>query len=60
VDDDYEENLKALCAMDLAKRNTEAIWSLSLRKHAQHPINSIRTGSHAHGNLEALLNIAAD
>jgi hypothetical protein len=59
VADDYEVNLVGLSPMDLAKRNTEAILSLSRREHAQNPINSIRTGPHAHGNLEALLNIAA-
>ena len=58
VADDYEESLKTLSAMDLAKRNTEAILAMSSREHTQHPINSIRTGPHAHGNLEALLNIA--
>ncbi len=58
VSDNYEVDLVSLSALDLAKRNTEAILALSQRDHAQRPINSIRSGPHAHGSLDALLNIA--
>lgn len=58
VADNYEVDLVSLGALDLAKRNTEAILALSQRDHAQRPINSMRTGPHAHGSLDALLNIA--
>lgn len=58
VVDDYVIDLEPVKPLDLAKANTEAILAISARTNAQNPINSIRSGPHAHGNLEALLNIA--
>ncbi len=42
----------------LADAQTDAILALSNQLKAQQPINDIKGGPHAHGNLEALLNIA--
>ncbi len=41
----------------LADAQTDAILGLSNQLKAQQPINDIKGGPHAHGNLEALLNI---
>lgn len=56
--ENYEMNLEPVKPLDLAKANTEAILALSNRANAQAPIDAVKGGPHAHGNLEALLNIA--
>lgn len=53
-----DENLNTMQADQIARTNTDAILSLSARINADLPVASIRN-AHAHGNLEALLNIAA-
>jgi hypothetical protein len=58
-DTNFEPNLQPMKPMDLAQANTGAILALSARLNAQAPIDAVRGGPHTHGNLEALLNIAA-
>ena len=58
VQDEYAVDLEPIKPLDLAKANTEAILAISARTNAQNPINSIRSGPHAHGTLDAMLNIA--
>lgn len=55
----FEEDLDALPAEDLAKANTDGILALNTLVNAEQPIDMIKGGPHAHGNLESLLNIAA-
>jgi len=55
----FEEDLQALPIDAVAKANTAGILALNLLYNAQAPIDAIKSGPHAHGNLEALLNIAA-
>lgn len=55
----FEEDLQALPTDAVAKANTAGILALNLLYNAQAPIDAIKSGPHAHGNLEALLNIAA-
>lgn len=55
----FEEDLQALPTDAIAKANTAGILALNLLYNAQAPIDAIKSGPHAHGNLEALLNIAA-
>jgi len=52
-----DENLDSMSADKIAKNNASVILSLSSRINADLPIASVRN-AHAHGNLEALLNIA--
>jgi hypothetical protein len=54
----YEVDLEKMSAEQIAKANTDAVLSLSARLNAQVPRDEIKAGPHAHGNLEALLNIA--
>lgn len=42
----------------MAQAQTDAILALDKQLKAQQPINDIKGGPHAHGNLEAVLNIA--
>lgn len=55
--DDFEKDLEALSADDIAKGNTSGILSLNKLYNAEDPKNMIKAGPHAHGNLESLLNI---
>ena len=57
VADGFEMNLEPMTAETIAKTNSEALLALSARLNSQAPINDIKGGPHAHGNLEALLNI---
>jgi len=57
VNDGFEQDLDPMTPEQIAKTNSRAILSLSARLNAQLPIDSIKGGPHAHGNLEALLNI---
>lgn len=52
-----EETLAPIKAEELAKLNSRAILALNTQANAQAPIDSLKSGPHAHGNLEALLNI---
>lgn len=54
----YEVDLEKMSAEQIAKANTEALLALSARLNAERVIDEIKGGPHAHGNLEALLNIA--
>ena len=58
-ENNFEEDLQALPTDAIAKANTTGLLALNLLYNAQAPIDAIKSGPHAHGNLEALLNIAA-
>ncbi|MDX1810376.1 MAG: hypothetical protein R3240_00390 [Gammaproteobacteria bacterium] len=53
----YEEDLESLPAEDIAKANTDGILAINQLNNAEFAIDYIKGGPHAHGNLEALLNI---
>ena len=55
----FEEELEPLNARQIATANTDGILSLNKLRNTELAIDSIKGGAHAHGNLEALLNIAA-
>jgi len=55
--DNFEENLEALTPEEIAKANTDGILALNKLTNARQPID-LTKNPHAHGNLEALLNIA--
>ena len=54
----FEEELEPLNAMQIAQANTDGILALNKLTNTEIAIDSIKGGPHAHGNLEALLNIA--
>ena len=54
----FEEDLESLSAEQIAKANTEGLLALNTLINAEQPIDIIKGGPHAHGNLESLLNIA--
>jgi len=51
------ETLDTMTADEIAKANSEAILALNTNLNARVSIDTIKGGPHAHGNLEALLNI---
>lgn len=53
----YEENLEPLSAMQVAKADTDGILAINKLNNANLPIDDMKV-THAHGNLEAMLNIA--
>ena len=55
--DNYEENLEPVETRDLAKANTDGVLGMNKVDNAGATLNEIKAGPHAHGNLEALLNI---
>ncbi len=55
----FEEELEPLKAGQIARANTAGILALNKVYNAEQPIDDVKGGPHAHGNLEALLNIAA-
>lgn len=55
----YEEELEPLNDGQIARANTDGLLSLNKLYNAQQPVDSLKAGPHAHGNLEALLNIVA-
>jgi len=55
----FEEELEPLNAGQIATANTDGILSLNKLRNTEMAIDSIKGGAHAHGNLEALLNIVA-
>ena len=60
VDSGYEnqESLEPMSATEIARANSVALLALNKQLNAQAPNIAIKGGPHAHGNLEALLNIA--
>ena len=58
VADGYEIDLETVTAETIAKTNSEALLALSARLNSRAPIDELSGNPHAHGNLEALLNIA--
>jgi hypothetical protein len=59
VSNGFEADLEPLSAEEVARRNTGAILALNSQLGMQEKLDAIKGGPHAHGNLEALLNIAA-
>jgi hypothetical protein len=59
VSNGFEADLEPLSAAEIARRNTGAILALNAQLGMQEKLDAIKGGPHAHGNLEALLNIAA-
>jgi hypothetical protein len=59
VSNGFEADLEPLPAVEIARRNTDAILALNGQQGMQAKLDAIKGGPHAHGNLEALLNIAA-
>ena len=57
--DEFEEELEPLNAKQIAMANTDGILSMSKLSNVEFGIDFIKGGPHAHGNLEALLNIVA-
>lgn len=57
--DGFEEELTPLNAKQIAMANTDGILSMSKLSNVEFGIDFIKGGPHAHGNLEALLNIVA-
>lgn len=55
----FEEELEPLAPAAIAKANTDGILGLNRLLNARAPIDSMKGGPHAHGNLEALLNVVA-
>ena len=53
----FEEELEPLKAIQIAKANTDGILSLNKLNNTEAEIDAIKGGPHAHGNLEAVLNI---
>ena len=56
-ENEFEEDLEPLSAEQIAQANTAGILGLNKLMNTELPIDSIKGGAHAHGNLEALLNI---
>jgi len=56
-ENDFEEDLEPLSSEQIAQANTAGILGLNKLLNTELPIDSIKGGAHAHGNLEALLNI---
>lgn len=54
---DFEEELEPLTAIQIAKANTDGILGLNKLNNTEAEIDAIKGGPHAHGNLEAVLNI---
>ena len=54
----FEEELEPLTAKQIAQANTDGILALNKLTNNEIAIDSIKGGPPAHGNLEALLNIA--
>jgi hypothetical protein len=58
---DFEDpqTLDKLTSEQIARENTAAILAINQQLNAGAPVDAIKGGPHAHGNLEALLNIVA-
>lgn len=55
----FEENLEKLNADQIARANTDGILAINDLINSRIPLDTVKGGAHAHGNLEALLNIVA-
>ena len=55
---DFEQDLEPVPADRLARRNSEALLALNRFLQQRQLVDAVKGGPHAHGNLEALLNIA--
>ena len=55
----FEEDLEKLTARQIAEANTDGILAINKLLNSRLPIDGVKGGPHAHGNLEALLNIVA-
>jgi len=55
----FEENLEKLNAEQIAQANTDGILAMNKLMNSRMPLDGVKGGPHAHGNLEALLNIVA-
>ena len=51
------ETLEDMTAEEIAKGNSQAIMAINTSLNARLTVNTIKGGPHAHGNLEAILNI---
>lgn len=56
---DFEKDLEPMSAEQIARASSTALLALNAALNAEAPLDAIKGGPHAHGNLEALLNIAA-
>lgn len=54
----FTVDLEKMKPEQIARADADALLALSAQLDAQAPVDSIKNGPHAHGNLEALLNIA--
>jgi hypothetical protein len=54
----YEIDLTKMSAEQIATASADAVLALSARLSAEESVEAVKSGPHAHGNLEALLNIA--
>lgn len=52
-----EQTLETMSADQIARENARTILALNTGLNARAPIEAIKSGPHAHGNLESLLNI---
>ncbi len=57
AENQFEMNLAPMNADEIAKQTANGLLALSARLNSYAPIQGIKGGPHAHGNLEALLNI---
>ncbi|MDH5407136.1 MAG: DUF423 domain-containing protein [Gammaproteobacteria bacterium] len=58
-ENNFEENLEPLKDGAIARANTEGLLAFNKLYNARQPIDGMKAGPHAHGNLEAVLNILA-
>jgi hypothetical protein len=54
---DFEEELTPLSDGEIARANTRGILAINKLNNARQPMDAIKGGPHAHGNLESILNI---
>ncbi len=55
----FEKDLAPMTDGDIARSTANALVAVNAWLNARAPVDAIKGGPHAHGNLEALLNIAA-
>lgn len=53
----FEQDLEPMSAEQIARANSAGLLALNQQLNALAPIDSVKGGPHAHGNLESLLNI---
>ncbi len=53
----FEKDLEPMSAEQIARANTTGLLALNQQLNAVAPIDAVKGGPHAHGNLESLLNI---